>query len=159
MITAHLPAGYLLGRAALRYTPPRPWVMTAALVGAVLPDLDLIWFYIIDNRAVHHHTYWVHKPFFWLILAVVTQLVLRRIKPDWLPVSRTFFASVALHLLLDTVAGDIAWAWPFSDRFFALVTVPATYDHYIVSFVLHWTFLLEIAIWVTAASLYWRDRA
>ena len=30
-------------------------LLWAAVMGGVLPDLDLIWFYLIDNRAFHHH--------------------------------------------------------------------------------------------------------
>ncbi|KAG1647501.1 Bicyclomycin resistance protein [Nymphon striatum] len=36
--------------------------MSAAIFGAILPDLDLIWFYFVDRGAFHHHLYWVHVP-------------------------------------------------------------------------------------------------
>ncbi|MEM8593156.1 MAG: metal-dependent hydrolase, partial [Pseudomonadota bacterium] len=67
MILAHLPAGYILGRAL----KPAPYVMPAALIGSMLPDFDLIFFYLIDDRAIHHHRYWVHIPGFWVILALI----------------------------------------------------------------------------------------
>ncbi|SFR49685.1 metal-dependent hydrolase [Litoreibacter janthinus] len=153
MITAHLPSGYILGRTAQRYGV-HPWLMPAALLGAVLPDFDLIWFYLIDNRAFHHHSYWVHIPGFWLVVAALTLLGLRQVRPRWLPPARVFFAAIFLHLVLDTVAGDIAWAWPFSDRFFHFFTVPATQSHFILSFLLHWTFSLELMIWALAIYLY-----
>lgn len=157
MITAHLPSGYLLGRTAQRYTPPHPWVMPAALIGAVLPDFDLIWFYLIDGQAIHHHRYWVHMPGFWLIVALVVLPLLRIMRRELLPVGRTFFAALLMHLCLDTIAGDIAWGWPFSDGFISLFTVPAAYDSFIWSYLLHWTFSLELMIWAAAIYLYFRD--
>jgi inner membrane protein len=153
MITAHLPAGYVVGRTAQRYGV-HPWLMMAALIGAVLPDLDLIWFYLIDNRAFHHHHYWVHIPGFWLPVALVSLLSLRKWSPQWLPPARVFFASVFVHLLLDTIAGSIAWGWPFSDELFHLFTVPATHGHFIASFIFHWTFSMELMVWALALYLY-----
>ena len=153
MITAHLPSGYILGRTAQRYGV-HPWLMPAALLGAVLPDLDLIWFYLVDNRAIHHHHYWVHIPFFWFVVWLPTMLALRRWKPCWLPPARAFFAGILLHLLLDTVAGDIAWGVPFTNQLFHLFTVPATQSHFVLSYILHWTFSFELMIWALAIYLY-----
>ena len=157
MITAHLPSGYLLGRTAQRYTPPHPWVMPAALLGAILPDFDLIWFFLVDDQTIHHHRYWVHMPLFWLGVALVVLPGLRVWKRPLLPVGRTFFAALFLHLCLDTIAGGIAWGWPFSHAFFTGVEVPATYDYFIWSFIFHWTFSLELMIWAAAIFLYFRD--
>ncbi|PTX55981.1 LexA-binding, inner membrane-associated putative hydrolase [Litoreibacter ponti] len=158
MITAHLPFGYLLGRAAQRYTPPHPWVMPAALIGAVLPDFDLLWFYFVDGRAFHHHLYWVHMPLFWVAVGAVTLPLVRMFQRPLLPVARTFFAALLTHCLLDTVGGDIAWFWPFSDRQFSLVTVEPTHSHFILSYLNHWTFSLELCIWAGAIFLFFRDR-
>lgn len=157
MITAHLPAGYIVGRTAKRYGVDR-WLMAAALLGSVLPDFDLIWFYFIDGRAIHHHHYWVHIPGFWLIVATVTLLALRRWRPEFSPAARAFFAAIFVHLLLDTIAGSIAWGWPFTDRLFELFTVPATQNYWVMSFILHWTFLFEIAVWSLAIYLYKKEK-
>lgn len=50
MFIAHLPAGYLLAKTIRLRTPGRKAVMTAALLGAIAPDLDLFYFgtYILD---------------------------------------------------------------------------------------------------------------
>lgn len=45
MFIAHLPAGYLLARTLRFRTPGRKAAMTAALLGAIAPDLD--WFIFI----------------------------------------------------------------------------------------------------------------
>jgi inner membrane protein len=131
MITAHLPSGYVLGRTAQRYGI-HPWLMPAALIGAVLPDIDLIWFYLIDDRAFHHHYYWVHIPGFWLVVAVVTLLSLRQWRRQWLPPARAFFAAIFLHLILDSIAGSVAWSLPVSDHLFGLFTVPVTQSNFVL---------------------------
>jgi hypothetical protein len=152
MLTAHLPSGYVLARLLPRGIP---LAMPAALLGAVLPDLDMIWFYWIDDRAFHHHRYWVHVPFFWLcVAAVVLPLAAWA---GWGRTALVFFGAILMHLLLDSIGGGIMWGAPFSDRLFALVEVPPTQTHWVASFVLHWTFLPELAVWVAALVL-WRRR-
>lgn len=154
MLTAHLPAGYLVGRAL----PTQKSLMAAALIGGILPDFDMIWFHFIDNRAFHHHRYWVHAPGFWLILAAVTLPLLASAKRAWLPLAFAFLASIFVHLLLDTIAGDIMWLWPFSTDLFHFFKVEPTHSHWVLSFMAHWTFSLEILIWIAALTLFVRRR-
>jgi inner membrane protein len=76
VITAHIPLGYILSRAA-------GWqgaVVGAAIIGAAWPDLDLIWFYLIDDRTFHRHHYWVHVPAF-VLPASMALLALTRAAP------------------------------------------------------------------------------
>ncbi len=152
MITAHLPAAYLTGRVMARSGP----VLWAAIIGGVFPDLDLFWFFLVDNRAIHHHHYWVHIPFFWALIAAIMLPMLRVANSAWLGTAAAFFVGIAVHLALDTIAGDIKWLWPLSDNFFHLVTIPALYSNWILNFVLHPVFLLEVLIWIAAIWTLWR---
>ena len=149
MLTAHLPSGYVLAR----LLPPRiPYLMPAALVGAVFPDLDMIWFHLIDDRAFHHHRYWVHIPAFWAAVALVTLPLAWWL--GWFRTALVFFAAILMHLILDTIGGGIMWGAPVSDHLHELVTVPAAYGHWVTNFLLHWTFLAELAIWLAAIRLW-----
>jgi len=113
----------------------------------------LLFFYLIDDRAFHHHRYWVHAPGFWLILlGVVTPLVLR-FPSTVKQATFWFFAAWLLHLCLDSVVGEIMWLWPFSDQMFSLATVQPTHSHFILSFMAHWSFLFEVMIWLLAGWL------
>ncbi len=147
---AHAPAGYLVGRGFAKDGS----VVVGAVVGAVFPDVDMLRFWW-DHGQVHHHRYWTHIPAVWLAITVVTLLVTRS---ETRRVAAAFCAGVFSHLALDTVCGDIAWLWPLDDRFFHLITVRATAHHWIVTFVLHPAFLLEIAIALVAAAVWWRSR-
>ncbi|MEM9318176.1 MAG: metal-dependent hydrolase [Pseudomonadota bacterium] len=152
MITAHLPAGYVLSRGFV-------WsgaALVAALLGSIWPDLDLIWFYLIDDRAFHHHRYWVHAPAFALAISAGIWLFCRATAPKWAPVIIAFGAGWCLHIALDGIAGGVMWHWPISDAFYVLVDVPARFDRWMLSFLVHWTMLLEASIWVVAAFLWWR---
>lgn len=153
MLTAHLPSGYVLARST---DPGIRWLMPAALIGAVLPDLDMLFFHFVDGGRIHHHRYWVHVPAFWVAIATVSLAVLARTR--WFATGIVFFAAIFLHMLLDTISGGIMWAAPFNDHLYTLVTVPPTQDHWIASFLLHWTFLLEVMIWGLAFYLWRREQ-
>jgi inner membrane protein len=116
--------------------------------------LDLIWFYGVDDRAFHHHRYWVHIPAFWAMIAVFVLPLLRVLKPTWLLVGMSFFTALLLHIILDSVGGDIMWLWPWRSDMFSLLTIPARFDVWILNFILHPVFLLEICIWAAFAWLY-----
>ena len=70
-----------------------------------------------------------------------------------------FFAGILLHMLLDSIGGDIMWLAPFNTDLWELVSVPASQPHWIWSFVLHWTFALEAMIWGAAVYFFVRGRA
>jgi len=60
-----------------------------------------------------------------------------------------------VHMLLDSVVGDVRWFAPLSDRFFSIATVPAIHQPWWLNFFLHWSFLLELALVGTAVAM-WR---
>jgi inner membrane protein len=155
MLIAHLPAGYILGRGLKVRQGP---VMWAALIGSVLPDLDLVWFYFVDHRSIHHHKYWVHAPGFWLIVIAVLYPLAAWKAPSLKAPLLVFLAAMLIHLCLDSIGGGIMWLWPISDHLYALVEVPATQSHWILSFIVHWTFWAEVAILASAAVLWWHRK-
>lgn len=124
MFIAHLPAGYLLAKTIRLRTPGRKAVMTAALLGAIAPDLDLFYFYTLDGRQHHHHSYWTHYPSVWFALMLLAWGASR----------------------IDCIVGDIPLLAPWSMRFHALATVQAQYHPWWLNFLLHWSFFLELLI-------------
>ncbi|MBL9053344.1 MAG: metal-dependent hydrolase, partial [Tabrizicola sp.] len=108
--------------------------------------------HLIDDRAFHHHRYSVHIPAFWLAVAAIGLPLAARL--GYFRTALVFFAAILMHLILDTISGGILWGAPFSDHLFALVTVPADYRHWVISFILHWTFLAELVVWALALYLW-----
>ena len=156
MLIAHLPAGYLLAR---RIAPPLAAapgdarrLMGLGLVGSVFPDIDMLYFHLVDRGQTLHHDYWTHIPAFWpaAMLAAAGLLWLARARIPWRE-GLVFLAGVFLHLLLDTPAGGIAWGWPVDLHRVLLIEIPARFDWWVWSFVLHWTFLIELAVCAWAA--------
>jgi inner membrane protein len=158
MFIAHLPAGYLWTRRLLRrrtFMDTRSssyrWLMALGLTGSLLPDLDMVYFHLIDNRQHLHHGYWTHIPLYWLALFGVSLLAGRMFnKPLLRPAATVFFSNVFIHLGLDTIVGKIRWFAPFSDRDFVMFEVPARHGWWVWNFVFHWTFLIELSL-VSAA--------
>jgi inner membrane protein len=162
MLIAHLPSGYILATFARWRVGAKPLMTAAALAGAMAPDLDMLYFYFIDAGKTHHHAFISHWPLFWLASGFVSLALRRRLAPRYLPAIDMFFAGAMLHMVLDSIAAPIFWFMPFDDTPIELVKVPATYGNWVLSFVLHWTFLLELAICAWAGWLAlgnWRTSA
>lgn len=160
MFIAHLPAGYLLTR---RIVGTRQGLRRAAfatgLTFSVLPDFDLLYFYLIDGRRTLHHDYWTHTPLFWLAVAATMALALRLAgKRQYLILVWVALANVLLHLLLDSIAADIRWFHPVLETRFNLVEIPARFQPWYLNFILHWTFAAEVAICAAAAWIWARAR-
>lgn len=161
MFIAHLPAGYIAAYYSQDCCQPhdRKFVFWGWLVGSILPDVDMLYFYLIDREATHHHLYWTHLPIFWLALCFTGMAigVVWGSRPLTVFVT-ALFAGTFLHLALDTPLGGVAWLYPFSAHLYYWVTIPATWNWWVWNFVFHWTFLFEVAICAWAIWLLVRRR-
>lgn len=171
---AHLPAGYLVTRvlwprlrferslvATLGRSPAREWrlALTVGLTASLAPDLDLLWFYGVDGGQTHHHHFFPHLPFVWIVGGVVALgicAVLRKRRAAQLVILATCCG--LMHLLLDTVVGHIKWGWPLSPHMFAAFDVPVRGGHWVLNFVLHWSFALEVLIVAVAVGVAFVER-
>lgn len=77
MFIAHLPAGYLCAKLTSRRSesPYRRLIFWSIVIGSVLPDVDMFYFHLIDNRQTHHHLYWTHLPSFWLVGYLIISVI------------------------------------------------------------------------------------
>jgi inner membrane protein len=118
---------------------------------SVLPDFDLAYFYLIDQRRTPHHDCWVYTPIVWLVLAAMIALVpIATGRRKQLVLVGVGLSSVPLHLVMDSVAADVRWFFPFADLRVNLVHVQAVYKPWYLNFLLHWTIALEVLIWLLA---------
>jgi inner membrane protein len=162
MFIGHIPAGYLLTRAMWptlhRHTPTESdWkpFLYAGLVGSLLPDSDMFYFYVIDHQQHLHHSYWTHMPIFWTVIGLLALIfIVVSNQKRFLPYLAVGEACIFLHLFLDTIVGKVRWLYPISSRDFFLFKVPAVHGWYVWNFFLHWTFLFEIFAWIAAIYVY-----
>ncbi|MEH6565278.1 MAG: metal-dependent hydrolase [Halopseudomonas sp.] len=163
MFIGHLPAGYVVARLLLpRFASTgvtARYFMLAGMLGAIAPDLDMFYFYLVDNRQHHHHTYWPHYPVIWFSLLSAASLwfSLARVRAG-AALALIFAVNGCLHMLLDSIVGDVWWFAPWIDQPFVLFTVQAVYTPWWLNFFLHWSFALELAVWGWAIFL-WRHKA
>lgn len=155
MFIGHLPAGYILTK-KLQKKFKMKYFLFLGLLGSVLPDIDILYFYFIDNRQTLHHSYWIHTPFYWLVISVITFLLISILRKNKYRIAAIiFFGNIFLHLALDTIVGKIGWLYPFLAESYYLFNVPAVYGFWVYNFVFHWTFLLEVgAIFWAVAILF-----
>ena len=166
MFVAHLFAGYLCTRHTIRRVripllSEKHWTnyIVFGVVCSVLPDFDLLYFYTIDNRQHLHHSYWTHIPIFWLFTTGLVYAVCRWVfKKRCGVICLILLFNTWLHLVLDTVAGGIYWFYPFSDVNIQWMHITSRYDWWVLNYIIHWTFMLEICIMLAAVYTYRRDR-
>lgn len=161
MFIAHVPSGYILSVSLLerlrRPLVPAASVLWAGMTGALAPDFDLAYFFLVDHRHTHHHKYFTHWPMFWLLLLVIAMLWLRFDgKSRTALLSWVFCLGCTLHVILDSFVGDIWWFAPSVDKPFALFTVQAVFQPWWLNFILHWSFAVEAGICLWAGLLYRR---
>ncbi len=159
MFIAHAPAGYLVSWLASRRSDNARSLIATGVLFSLLPDTDLLWFYLIDNRQTPHHEYLFHLPLFWLTLAVIAGiLAILTKRRDFLTHIYVALVCLMVHMLLDSFAAEIYWLRPFSDTHLNAVNVPAQFNWWVWNFVLHWTFIVEVMICVAALVVFLRSR-
>lgn len=145
MIVGHLPAGYLAA-CGLEKAGASRLAFAGLLLGSILPDIDLFWFFLIDS-SYHHHTLIMHRPILWMTV-LIAGLAVRR------PFLSGLGAGGLLHMILDSFAGAIAWLWPLTEASHPMIIVQPTHSHWLLSFMAHWFFLVELMILVLAVALF-----
>lgn len=163
MFIGHLPAGYISAKLLLKQFADTgvstKFFILAGALGGIAPDLDMFYFYLIDNRQNHHHTYWPHYPVLWLTILAASSIWFKLANNKSAPALAVIFSiSGSIHMLLDSIVGDIWWFAPFIDKPFALFTVEAVYKPWWLNFILHWSFALEILVLGWAYYL-WRSKS
>ena len=160
MMVGHLPAGYLYGSflatKLARTQVDSRYILIAALAGSVFPDIDMFYFLLIDDQR-HHHSYWTHYPIVWLSIVFASSIVFSLYR-KWrraAVLSMVFASTAVLHLILDSIVGDVRWLAPFVDQAYTMFSVPARYEPWWFNFIFHWSFGLEILLSVWALW-HWR---
>ena len=159
MLIGHAPAGYIAaallhGKLFASQVSAKAFIV-AGVLGGVAPDLDMLYFHLIDQRQHHHHSYFSHWPALWLGLLALSLLLLRlRRSSQTAMLAVAFCITGLLHMLLDSIVGDIWWLAPLLDQPYALFSVPARYTPWWLNFLLHWSFTLELGLWLWAWLLY-----
>ncbi len=158
MLIAHLPAGYICTKKLQKVCKTKKYLWIG-LFASILPDLDIFYFYFIDLRQHLHHSYWIHRPFYWLLIMCTVFVALFLFKQKELhKLSIIFFANIFLHLFLDTVVGQIEWLYPFSEQSYYLFYVPSVYNFWVYNFIFHWTFLFEIGLIICFFYLLFKEK-
>lgn len=164
MFVGHLPAGYCLTTTLLKYfgckdgTAHRRYLWIG-LLASVLPDVDMIYFYLIDHRQHWHHSYWTHIPIYW-ITGAYGLLSLGKLFRSKGVIWGTAIgvANLILHLILDSIASKIRWLYPVSGAGYGLFRIPSGYGWWPWNYLLHWTFLIEVVIVLMAGCMiYYRS--
>jgi hypothetical protein len=157
MIFAHIPAGYLLANVFVKHRGWLTWLLWVGMIGGTFPDIDILFDVLRQRDFMGHHISLMHFPVFWSLLAAIALiLILLSRRKRWLPIWGVFFSAVFLHLILDTLVGGMYWLAPLSWTPIHLITIPTQRAWWVADFVLHWSFVFEVAIIASAAIVFFR---
>lgn len=153
MFLAHTPVGYLSSKLLAKVVGAdqrtTQLMLFWGMLASIIPDFDLFYFYLIDGRAHVHHSYWTHIPLFWCVVFIPLVAIAYVFSQKRLMlVFSVSFLNVMLHLVLDTMAGGILWLYPLVTKYYLLVVVPSVYDWWVMNFIFHWTFAVELLLLV-----------
>jgi hypothetical protein len=159
MFIAHAPSGYIMSKLILNKVRGIPvassYVFWAGIVGAIVPDFDLAYFYLIDHLQTHHHKYITHWPLLWASLVILFSLSLSLCKQSkMLFLALIFSLGGMLHIVLDGFVGDVWLFAPFIDKPYSMFTVTARFQPWWLNYFLHISFVMELTITVLAVVLY-----
>jgi hypothetical protein len=164
MFIAHLPSGYLLAKILEKRIKKteisKKLFFSIIMIGAVFPDIDLFYFYLLDNKSVHHHKYFLHWFSFWIPIFLISFLYYKLSKNNSkLAFMCTLFSGATLlHISLDTFVGDVWLFAPFIDKPYVFFEVTPRYQPWWLNFIFHWSFFVEILICLTALSVYLKNK-
>lgn len=146
MFIGHIPAGYILTKTIQKKFKTTKY-LCLGIIASIFPDIDILYFYLIDDRQTLHHSYWIHIPFYWFLIGLITLVTIWLFKKKAYYIATIiFFSNIFLHLILDTIVGKIEWLYPFTNQAYFLFDVPAVYNFWVYNFIFHWTFLFEIGV-------------
>lgn len=160
MFIAHLPSGYILAKfldKKLKQTKiSKKAFFIIIMIGAIFPDIDLFYFYLLDNRSVHHHKYFLHWFSFWIPIFVIAYFYLKFYKRNskLAFVICLFSSATLLHIVLDTFVGDVWLFAPFIDKPYVFFEVTSRYKSWWLNFIFHWSFCVEVFICISALNIY-----
>lgn len=160
MLIAHIPAGYITTRYYNRIAGENISFSRYGLLFSIWPDFDLLYFYLVDKKATFHHLYFTHIPLSVVIAFVfIVPIYLLDKSKKLFKIYLLFLISWFLHLILDTLTGGIAWLYPLKSSVIKLIEIPSQHSNWIVNFVFHWSFLIEISITAWAVILLFADKS
>ena len=157
MLIAHIPAGYITSKVASKTVKKEhtPSLVISSFIFSVWHDLDLIYFYFFDSTKTFHHLYFPHLPIVMITAFIVTLPLYCLKKFEKFRIYHIlFFVNWLIHLILDTFTGGIAWLYPFNNEIFLFIDIPANFNHWIISFILHWSFVIELVFVAVALILF-----
>ncbi len=165
MTFAHLPAGYILTK-KIQSCCDSSGYLWLGLLASILPDAGIVYLFLnnVTNYRNVHHDYWTHYPLYWMIigLTLYTLACFKNNRSDIIAIT-IFMSNVFLHLMLDTVTGNIKWLYPFSGEYHSLFArlsdiLGLSFQYTFWKVKIYWTIILEIGIAAWAFILFMKAR-
>jgi hypothetical protein len=154
MTFGHLSAGYITSKLLFKEFEHKSVYYKAfmfwGMLGAIAPDIDMLYYFTNKHTFLTHHQYYTHFPIFWLALLLISLfwLQLHHHRNQNPAAAFIFTFNGFIHTILDTVTGEIWWLAPFVNKPFSFVTDRSEFTYFT-----DWTFGIELFLLLLALSL------
>jgi len=168
LLPGHVGGSYLVAAACARVRTTAFTLFT--LAAGLIPDLDIFpvlmragWATFGEGTAGEHRASILHTPVFALAVGLATLALRRRDRRRW---ATAGFAAVIVHLMLDslTIGPGVMWLYPWTGAFYGINLANNWFgrdwgDAWMLRYVQHPLFLMEVALLGAAAFIALRRRA
>lgn len=134
MLVCHLPAGYIAAKITeKKFWKDLPlkekfWLYSILLFFSIFPDIDLLYFYLV-NSSTSHREFITHAISPYLLISSLIYLWGKFKKNKFI---KWIGISIALgtitHLILDSLMASAEWLWPITSRLYGLPMIKSYFN-------------------------------
>jgi inner membrane protein len=165
MIFSHAPGGFIAAFVTKRWwtrslTKKQITILyIVSMIAAVLPDIDVIYFYLFD-ATVRHRQHITHSLFLYLLIWLIFYTI-GFFKKSQVLKSTGFILFIGgfFHLLLDSVTTGVPWFYPQSLRTWGLLNLPWFNFDFVYEHLFLFTLSIEVLIFLLAFNIlfFWKS--
>lgn len=159
MIFSHAPgsfiAAFLTKRCWARSLPKKQITILyiVSMIAAVLPDVDVIYYYLV-NATIRHRQHITHSLFLYLLIWLIFY-AFGFFKKSQILKSTGFvlFIGGLSHLILDSVTTGVPWFYPLSQRTWGLLSLSWFNFDFVYEHLFLFTLSTEVLVFLIACNI------
>jgi len=159
MVFAHLPAGfittYLTKKLWCKKLTKKEiwWTFFIGTLAGVLPDIDTLYYYLIDS-SLSHREFITHTPILYVAIFCLLFLIGHFKKSSFVKaISLVVLSSALGHLVLDSLTSGIGWLYPVTNLIYGFLSIPVLAQGFYGQHLFVFTLSLELTVYLIVINV------